>query len=68
MPLMPYHEYLMFIPTVFLLLGGMALRMGIWLEESIEGKENATKWEKLKILLETGSPSGDTSYPNSSGI
>jgi nitrate reductase gamma subunit len=46
--------YLMFIPTVVLFLWGMGFRMGIWLEGSIEGAENTTKWEKLKILLRRG--------------
>jgi len=46
--------YLMFIPTVVLFLWGMGFRMGIWLEGTIEGAENATKWEKFKVLLGRG--------------
>jgi len=46
--------YAMFIPTAILFLGGMGFRMSIWLEGTIEGAEDATKWEKLKILLERG--------------
>jgi len=46
--------YAMFIPTAILFLWGMGLRMSIWLEGTIEGAEDATKWEKLKILLERG--------------
>ena len=46
--------YLMFIPTAVLFLWGMALRISIWLEGSLEGAENATKWEKFKILLRRG--------------
>ena len=46
--------YLMFFPTAILFLWGMGLRMSIWLEGTIEGAEDATKWEKLKILLKRG--------------
>jgi nitrate reductase gamma subunit len=46
--------YVMFIPTVILFLGGMAFRMGIWLEGTLEGAPNATKWEKFRILLRRG--------------
>ena len=46
--------YLMFFPTVILFLWGMGFRMSIWLEGSIEGAEDATKWEKSKILLRRG--------------
>ncbi len=46
--------YAMFIPTAILFLGGMAFRMGIWLEGTLEGAENAAKWEKFKILLRRG--------------
>ena len=46
--------YAMFIPTVALFVGGMAFRMSIWLEGGIEGAENATKWEKSRILLKRG--------------
>jgi hypothetical protein len=46
--------YAMFIPTAVLFAGGMAFRMGIWLEGSLEGAANATKWEKFKILLGRG--------------
>jgi hypothetical protein len=47
--------YGMFIPTVILFLGGMGFRMGIWLEGTLEGAENATtKREKFKILLRRG--------------
>ncbi len=46
--------YLMFFPTAILFLWGMGLRTSIWLEGTIEGAEDATKWEKLKILLKRG--------------
>jgi len=46
--------YLMFFPTVILFLWGMGFRISIWLEGSLEGAENATKWEKFKILLRRG--------------
>jgi hypothetical protein len=46
--------YLMFFPTAILFLWGMGFRMSIWLEGSIEGAEDASKWEKFKILLGRG--------------
>jgi len=46
--------YLMFFPTVILFIWGMALRISIWLEGSVEGAENATKWGKFKIYIRRG--------------
>ena len=46
--------YAMFLPTVILFIWGMSQHLGIWLEGSIEGAENATKAVKLKILLRKG--------------
>ena len=46
--------YLMFFPTIALFLWGMGFRMSIWLEGSIEGAEDASKWEKFRILLRRG--------------
>jgi nitrate reductase gamma subunit len=46
--------YILFIPTVIFFIWGMVLHLNIWLEGSIKGAENATKGEKLKILLRRG--------------
>ena len=46
--------YTMFFPTVVFFLWGMTQHLSIWLEGSIKGKEEATKWEKLKILIRRG--------------
>jgi hypothetical protein len=46
--------YAMFIPTAILFLAGMAFRMSIWLEGSVEGAGNATKMGKFRILLKRG--------------
>lgn len=46
--------YLMFFPTVVFFVWGMALHVSIYLEGHLEGAENATKGEKLKILLWRG--------------
>jgi hypothetical protein len=46
--------YIMFFPTVFFFIWGIVLHISIWLEGGIEGVENASKGEKLKILLRRG--------------
>ena len=46
--------YVMFFPTVVFFIWGMSQHLGIWLEGSVEGAENATKAVKLKILLRKG--------------
>jgi len=46
--------YVMFFPTVIFFLWGMSLHVSIWLEGGLEGVENATKREKLKIYIERG--------------
>jgi nitrate reductase gamma subunit len=46
--------YLMFFPAVVFFIWGMSQHLGIWLEGTVEGVANATKGEKLKILLRRG--------------
>jgi len=46
--------YLMFFPTVILFIWGMVLRISIWLGGSVEGAEDATKWEKFKFFMRRG--------------
>ena len=46
--------YLMFFPAVVFFVWGMFQHLGIWLEGSVEGAANATKAEKLKVLLRKG--------------
>jgi nitrate reductase gamma subunit len=46
--------YLMFFPTVIFFVWGMGLHIGLWLEGGLEGAENATKREKLKIYIRRG--------------
>jgi hypothetical protein len=46
--------YLMFFPTLIFFAWGMGLHVSIWLEGSLEGAENATKWEKFKIYIRRG--------------
>src|SRR4030042_3764937 len=46
--------YVMFFPTGIFCLWGMSLHIGIWLEGGLEGAENATKREKLKIYIGRG--------------
>jgi nitrate reductase gamma subunit len=46
--------YLMFFPAVVFFVWGMSQHLGIWLEGSVEGAANATKAEKLKVLLRKG--------------
>ena len=46
--------YLMFFPAVVFFVWGMSQHLSIWLEGSVEGAENATKAEKLKVLLRRG--------------
>jgi len=46
--------YVMFFPTVIFFLWGMSLHISIWLEGGLEGAENATKREKLKIYIGRG--------------
>ena len=44
----------MFFPAVVFFVWGMSQHLSIWLEGSVEGAENATKAEKLKVLLRKG--------------
>ena len=44
--------YVMFFPTVIFFFWGMGLHISTWLEGRVEGSEQATKWEKFKILSE----------------
>jgi nitrate reductase gamma subunit len=46
--------YLMFFPTVVLFFWGMGLRMSTWLEGSVEGLDQTTKWVKGKFYLTKG--------------
>jgi nitrate reductase gamma subunit len=46
--------YLMFFPTVIFFVWGMSLHIGVWLEGTVEGAEEATKPEKLKLYLRRG--------------
>jgi len=46
--------YAMFIPSVILFLWGMWFRISVYLQGTLEGAENATPGEKLKILLNRG--------------
>lgn len=46
--------YLMFFPTVIFFVWGMGLHISTWLEGTVEGAEDATKWEKFKIFLRRG--------------
>src|SRR5512139_748527 len=46
--------YVMFFPTVIFFLWGISLHISIWLEGGLEGAENATKREKLKIYIGRG--------------
>jgi nitrate reductase gamma subunit len=43
--------YIMFFPTLIFFFWGMGLHVSMWLEGTLEGKENATKWEKCKIYI-----------------
>ena len=44
----------MFFPTVIFFVWGMGLHISIWLEGSVEGAEEATKWEKFKFFIRRG--------------
>jgi len=46
--------YVMFFPTLIFFIGGMSLRISIWLEGTLEGAENSSKREKFKIYMERG--------------
>jgi hypothetical protein len=46
--------YLMFFPTLILFIWGIGFRISIWLEGTVEGAEEASKWEKFKIFLRRG--------------
>ncbi len=46
--------YIMFFPTVILFFWGMSLHISMWLEGTLEGAEEATKREKLKIYIRRG--------------
>jgi len=46
--------YIMFFPTMVFFFWGMGLHISLWLEGTVEGAENAAKWEKLKIYLRRG--------------
>jgi nitrate reductase gamma subunit len=46
--------YIMFFPTLIFFFWGMGLHVSMWLEGTLEGKENATKWEKCKIYIRRG--------------
>jgi nitrate reductase gamma subunit len=44
----------MFFPTMIFFFWGMGLHISMWLEGTLEGAENATKWEKFKIYIKRG--------------
>jgi hypothetical protein len=46
--------YIMFVPSAAFFLWGMGLHLSVYLEGRLEGAENATKGEKLKILVGRG--------------
>jgi nitrate reductase gamma subunit len=46
--------YVMFFPTLIFFVWGMGLHVSLWLEGNLEGAENATKREKLKIYIRRG--------------
>jgi len=46
--------YTMFLPSFVLLLWGLLFRMSLYLQGTIEGAEDATQGEKLKILMGRG--------------
>jgi nitrate reductase gamma subunit len=43
--------YIMFFPTLIFFFWGMGLHVSMWLEGTLEGAENATKWKKSKIYI-----------------
>jgi len=43
--------YIMFFPTLIFFFWGMGLHVSMWLEGTLEGAENATKWEKSKTYI-----------------
>ncbi len=43
--------YVMFFPTLIFFFWGMGLHISMWLEGTLKGVENATKWEKSKIYI-----------------
>jgi nitrate reductase gamma subunit len=46
--------YVMFFPTLIFFFWGIGLHVSMWLEGTLEGAEEATKWGKLKIYLRRG--------------
>jgi nitrate reductase gamma subunit len=44
----------MFFPTAIFFCWGMGLRISTWLEGSVKGLEQATKWQKAKFYLRRG--------------
>jgi nitrate reductase gamma subunit len=44
----------MFFPTLIFFFWGLGLHVSMWLEGTLEGAENATKWEKFKIYIRRG--------------
>ncbi len=46
--------YLMFFLTTIFFIWGMGLHISMWLEGTVKGAENATKWKKFIIFLKRG--------------
>lgn len=46
--------YAMFIPSLILFLWGMGFRLSLYLRGRIKGAEDATHWQKIRILLRRG--------------
>ncbi|MGZ3568535.1 MAG: hypothetical protein ACXU9W_07040, partial [Thermodesulfobacteriota bacterium] len=46
--------YVMFFPTVIFFFWGLSLHVGMWLEGSVEGAEETTKWRKFAIYMRKG--------------
>jgi nitrate reductase gamma subunit len=46
--------YLMFFPTTIFFIWGLGLHISTWLEGTVEGVENATKWRKFIFFLKRG--------------
>ena len=46
--------YIMFFPTAIFFFWGLSLHVGVWLEGTVEGAEEATKWEKFALYMRKG--------------
>jgi nitrate reductase gamma subunit len=46
--------YVMFLPALIFFLWGLGLHVSMWLEGTLEGAENVTKWKKFRIYIRGG--------------